>query len=181
MAEEATKKVADEAQKKLSGLEGWLDGIFGEKFPVQIPKAGREWIVKVSPWLALVGGILGLWASWSFWRAGHYVNQLVEWANTLSAAYGGTTTATHLGLMWYLALVVLLLQSVLLLMAFSGLKAQKRSGWNLLFLTTLVALLLGVVELFVSGYGFGNFLGSVIGAAISFYLLFQVRSYFKEA
>lgn len=179
MAEDATKKVTEDVSKKLSGLEGWLDGIFGEKFPLQLPKAAREWIVKVSPWLALIGGVLGLWASWSFWQAGHYVNKLVEWANTLSTAYGGTASTTHLGLMWYIALVVLLVQSVLMLLAFTGLRDRKKTGWNLVFFSTLVALVLGLVQLFVSGYGFGSLLGSLIGAAISFFILFQVRSYYK--
>jgi len=179
MAEDTTKKVTEDVTKKLSGLEGWLDGIFGDKFPVQLPKAAREWIVKVSPWLALIGGVLGLWASWSFWQAGHYVNKLVEWANTLSTAYGGSATSTHLGLMWYIALVVLLLQSVLMLLAFPGLRDRKKSGWNLIFLSSRVSLVLGLVQLFVSGYGFGSLVGSLIGAAISFYILFQIRSYYK--
>lgn len=178
MAEDTSKKVAKDVQKKLSGVEGWLDGIFGEKFPVQLPKAAREWIVKVSPWLALVGGVLSLWASWSFWQAGHYVNRLVDWANTLSAAYGGETVR-HLGAMWYLSFVVLLVQAVLLLLAFPGLRDHKKSGWNLVFLGSLVAVALGVVQLFVSGYGFSSFIGSLIGAAISFFILFQIRSYYK--
>lgn len=178
MAEESTNKTVEDVQKKLTGLEGWLDGIFGDKFPVQLPKAVREWIVKASPWLALIGGILSLWAAWSFWQAGHYVNRLVDWANTLSAAYGGTTV-THLGLMWYLSLVVLLVQALLLLLAFPGLRDRKKNGWNFIFYSSIVAVVLGVVQLFVSGYGFGSLLGSLIGAAISMFILFQVRSYYK--
>lgn len=179
MAEDTTKQVTDEARKQLTGLEGWLDGIFGAKFPVQIPKAGREWIVKVSPWLALVGGILSLWAAWAFWQAGHYVNRLADWANSLSVAYGAPVTSTHLGLMWYVALVVLVVQAVFMLLAFPALRDHKKRGWNLLFYSSLVALVLGVVELFVSGYGFGSLIGSLIGTAIGMFLLFQVRSYYK--
>lgn len=178
MAEDATKKVTDDVSKKLSGLEGWLDGIFGDKFPVQLPKAAREWIVKVAPWLALVGGVLSLWAAWAFWQAGHYVNELVEWVNTFSAATGAGTTS-KLGFMWYVALIVLLLQALLMLLAFPGLRDRKKSGWNLVFFSTLVAVILGLVQLFVSGYGFGSLVGSLIGAAISFFILFQVRSHYK--
>jgi hypothetical protein len=179
MAEDTTKQVTDEARKKLTGLEGWLDSIFGAKFPVQLPKAAREWIVKVSPWLALVGGVVSLWAAWAFWQAGHYVNQLANWANSLSAAYGVPTTSTRLGVMWYLALVVLVVQAVFMLLAFSGLRDRKKRGWNLLFYSSLVALALGVVELFVSGYGFGSLIGSLIGTAIGMFILFQIRSYYK--
>lgn len=180
MAEESSKKVAADVEKRLSGLEGWLDGVFGDKFPIQLPKAAREWIVKVSPWLALIGGVLSLWASWSFWRAGHYVNQWVDWANTLSAAYGGERV-THLGLMWYVSLIVLLVQAVLMLLAFPGLRDRKKVGWNLVFYSSLVSIVVGVVQLFVSGYGFGNLIGTLIGAAIGMFILFQVRSYYKKA
>lgn len=178
MAEDTSKKVSKDVQKKLSGLEGWLDGIFGEKFPVQLPKAAREWIVKAAPWLALVVGVLSLWASWSFWQAGHYVNRLVDWANTLSAAYGGDTVQ-HLGVMWYLSFVVILVQAAFMLLAFPGLRDRKKIGWNFVFYSSIVAVALGVVQLFVSGYGFGSLIGSLIGAAISFFILFQVRSYYK--
>lgn len=179
MAEESTKNVTADVQRKLSGLEGWLDGIFGDKFPVQLPKAAKEWIVKVSPWLALVGGVLSLWAAWAFWQAGHSINAVVDWVNTWSAAYGGTATASRLGFAWYLSLVVLVVQAALMLLAFPGLRDRKKNGWNLVFYSTLVALVVGVVNIFVTGYGFGSFIGSLIGAAISFFILFQIRGHYK--
>lgn len=180
MAEDTTTKTVEEAQKRLTGLEKWLDTIFGKKFPVQLPKDIRDTLVKIAPWLALVGGVIGLAASWGFWRSGHAVNQLVNWANQFSTALGGEAVTNRLGFMWYVSLVVMVVQSLLMLAAYGGLKEQKKIGWNLLFYSSLVSVVLAVAYLFTSGYGFFSFVGSLIGTAIGMFLLFQIRGHYVK-
>lgn len=168
------------ATESINAFENWLLGI-NKQLP-QIPQKGRDVIAQLTPWLALAGGILTLLSTWWFWQAGHAVNSLINYTNDLSRMYGGSVidTAPELGFTWYIALVLLVLQAILLLMAFPKLKEGKKSGWNLLFYSVLLGVLTGVIYLFTPSYGFSSLFGSVIGAAIGFYLLFQIRDHFSK-
>lgn len=185
MAEEVKQdnKTADakvEVQKNINALEKWLEGI-NKQLP-QIPKKGQDVLAQLAPWLALAGGIFTLASGWWFWQAGHAVNTLVEWSNELARTYGGTLvdTTPSLGLSWYLALILLLVQGVIMLAAFPKLKAGKKSGWDLLFYNVLLGVVIGVVYVFTPDYGIFSLFGSLIGAAIGAYLLFQVRGHFTK-
>lgn len=185
-AVKSAEKKAGEAAKaldaKLSGplapIEKALDDVFGEKSSITLPKNAKEGLVKIAPWLALIGGILGIFSAISLWRAAHYVNVWVDYANQLSAQLGGPTT-TRLGLMFWLSLIATIVFALLALLAFPGLKDRKKTGWNLAFYSALAQVVYGVISLFYSGGGFGSFLMSLVGAAVGFFLLFQVRSYYK--
>jgi len=128
-----------------------------------------------------VVGVLQLYAAWVFWHVAHGVNALIDYSNAISAAYGGPTTSAHLGLFYYLALLVLLVDGVILLLAAPGLKAMRKSGWNLLFYSLLINVVYGVVALFTSYGGLSHLLGAVIGSVIGAYLLFQVRDRFMKS
>lgn len=178
--EDKTTETKAEVQKNINALEKWLEGI-NKQLP-QIPKKGRDVIAQLAPWLALAGGVLTLLSAWWFWQAGHSVNELVDMSNNWSRMYGGPTieSTPSLGFTWYFALVLLVVQAVLLLAAFPKLKDGKKAGWNLLFYNALLAALIGVVYLFTPNYGFGGLFSSLVGAAIGFYLLFQVRDHFAK-
>ncbi len=168
------------ATESVNALENWLLGI-NKQLP-QIPQKGRDVIAQLTPWLALAGGLFTLLSTWWFWQAGHAVNSLINYSNDLNRIIGGSVidTTPDLGFTWYFALVLLALQAILLLMAFPKLKEGKKSGWNLLFYNVLLGVLTGLVYLFTPSYGIGSFFGSVIGAAIGFYLLFQIRDHFTK-
>ena len=83
------------------------------------------------------------------------------------AGLGALTTAAS-GFIVYL---FWLAYSVLLLAAFPGLKAKKANGWKLLFWSEAVSVIGSIVEL--------QFFSAVIVALIGFYLLFEVKSYYK--
>lgn len=174
---------ANAVSAKLSGplapLEKKLDEVLNNKAPFQIPKKGREAIVKYSPWIGLVVGALGLLAALTLWNAGHRVNQLVDFANQISATYGGHVATTHLGLSFWLSLILLILTSVVAIVAFPVLKARKKTGWNLLFYSSLLNFAYGLVSLFYDGGGFGNLVSSLVSTTIGLYILFQIRSYYK--
>lgn len=163
-----------------AGLEKWLDETY-KKLPIQLPEGARKWLADNAWWLTLIGGILSLWGAWGFWQAGHYLSSWARWADEVNRAYGvNTSSTTDLSVMWYVALAAMLVQAVLYLLAFSKLKEHKKSGWNLLFYSSLVSLVMGIVYIFVPGYGAGSLIGVAIGAIIGWFFLFQVRGKFVK-
>lgn len=164
---------------KTFGLERWLDETVNKNQPVQLPSGARTWIADNSWWLAIIGGVVSLWGAWSFWQIGHYLSGLNQLANEM-ARLSGSSYSTDLGVMWYVALAGLVVEGVLLLLAVPLLKDHKKTGWDLLYYVSLVSLFVGLVYLFVPGYGVGSLIGSLLGAAISWFFLFQIRSRFAR-
>lgn len=151
-----------------------------KKLP-QLPENGKKMLVEWMPWLSLVFGLLGLWAAWALWRLYDVASPYVEFANEISRVYGGDTVAYDKGLGFWISLLGLVAVAGLEVLAFSGLKARSKSkGWNLVFYAQILSLVVAVlsVVLSVDGYGLA---GTLIGAAIGFYLLFQIKSYYKDA
>lgn len=182
-AEQKASEAAAAVSAKLSGplapLEKALDGALGEKAAYKLPKSARDGLVTAAPWLSLVGGIAGILSAIGLWRAAHYVNQWVDYANRLSASFGGPTQTQQLGLFFWLSLIAMIVFAILALLAFPGLKARKKTGWNLAFYSALANVAYSVVSLFYSGGGFGTFITAALGSVIGLYLLFQVRSAYK--
>ena len=157
-------------------LEESLKEIFVDKAP-KLPENAKKILVQYAPWLSLIGGILTAWAAWSIWHWAHLANTYVNYANQINEAFGSNTIIDNrLGVGIWLSMLVLIVQAALLLLAFPGLRDHKKSGWNLVYYSVLVNLAYGIIVMFTSYGGFGSLVGAVIGAAISFYFLFQIRS-----
>ena len=131
------------------------------KFP-ELPKNAREVLVKIAPIISLVFGVLGVIVA---------ISGLGLLTATSPFAVMGGVQATSAYGTGFVAVLIYLVSSVLLLAAFPGLKAKKMHGWNLLFWSEAVNLLGGLVSL--------SILSAVIGAVIGLYLLFQIKSYYK--
>ncbi len=137
-------------------------GQWFDKFPV-LPKNWRETLVRITPILALIFGILGILVS---------INGLgVLTITSPLAAMGGAAGVGAYGT-GFIALLLYLVASVLLLAAYPGTKAKKIKGWNLLFWSEGVNLIGGLI-------GVTSIVSAIIGALIGFYLLFQIKSYYK--
>jgi hypothetical protein len=162
-----------------AGLEKWANEIV-RSLPFQIPEGGRKWLAENAWWLTLAGGILTTWGLWNTWRASQVVNQIGAWADQVSRSLGVATTTSELGFGWYIILAMLAAQAALMFMAFQPLKEHKKSGWNLLFYSSLVSTVMGVAYVFIPYYGFGSLIGMVIGVAIGWFVLFNVREYFTK-
>jgi hypothetical protein len=160
-------------------LENGLNEVLNKKAPYQLPQSSRVSIAKALWVIALVFGALQVLFAWFFWRDGHRVNELVDWANSWSTAFGGQTTASHLGVFFYVTLGILAVDGALMLLAVCGLKTLKKSAWNLLFYSLLLNVVYGVVRMF-SEYGddVSYLFGSLISSAVGAYFLFQVRDVF---
>lgn len=128
-----------------------------------LPKGVNDFIVSIAPWLALIFGVLAILSGVA--------------AFGFLSAFSGLAMAAGVGgyaLTAILASVVLLAQGVIDLLAFSPLKARKQRGWDLMFLGVVLSVVSSVVSLHV-----GSVIGGLIGGAISYYFLYQVKSYYK--
>ncbi len=144
------KKSTDQLQ---SMMEGWFKAL------PPLPANAVESIFKIMPILALVFGILGI----LFSVAGLGVLSFLA----PFAVFSGATPDYGLGIV---ATIGWLVASVMMLMAYPGLKAGKIGGWNMLFWSEVVGFVTGII-----GFSFAN----VIGGAIVFYLLFQLKPKYK--
>ena len=141
------------ANQIINTVEEWYS-----KLP-PLPRSWTEVIVKITPWIALVFGILGVLGSIAAFGILTVLSPFV-------ALGGGVGAATNGVIGSLLALV----SSGLLLAAFPGTRAGKMSGWNMLFYSEVVSLVSSVVFFSVGG---------VVGALIGFYILFQIKTHYR--
>lgn len=150
----------DKAKESMNALEGYLAPLFAN-LP-HIPQGGRDFIVNVAPWLALVFGVIGVWGGIKMLGFGGG-----EYADLMRIA-GYSSTAFMVGAIFNIA------SSALLLAGFTGLRAKTRNGWNMVFYSMVVSVAGGVVSVAL-GMMYG-LIGLLIGAFIGFYLLFEIRN-----
>lgn len=127
---------------------------FFSKAP-HLPAKWREVLVKIAPWLVLIFGILGV------------LGGLAALGVSPVATFGGVNYGTKL----LIAGVFTLVSSVLMLMAFPGLKARKYQGWRLFFWSEVVSVVASIISL--------DLVGAVLGFLIGFYILFEIKSHYK--
>jgi hypothetical protein len=133
-------------------------GEWFDKFPA-IPKNGREVLVKIAPIISLVFGILGILIG---------ISGLGILTIFSPVAFLGGATGYGAG---FLSALIYLVSSVVLLISYPGLKAHKYKGWKLLFWSQAIDLVGGLVSMAI--------ISAIIGALIGFYLIYQIRSYYK--
>ncbi|PID31041.1 hypothetical protein CSA80_00330 [Candidatus Saccharibacteria bacterium] len=157
-------------------LESQLNEVFGKQAP-KLPDNGKKILVEWLPILMLVCAAITVFAAWGLWSAATRTSGIVKLTNELSKAYGdGTVISTNELTPWvWSAIAFLGVMTALYLMAYNPLKARLKRGWDLLFYASLVSLAYSAVTLFVDGRGFGSLLFGLVGTAIGWWLLFQVR------
>ncbi len=141
------------AEKKETDYIKMLEDLFA-KAPA-LPKNIQEVLVQITPIFALIFGILGIIAGLSWFGSAPII------------AFIGVRP----GFLTLLTGVLTIAASVILLLAYSKVKARKMEGWRLLFWSEVVNLLSSLVV--------GGIVSVIIGALIGFYLLFQIKSYYK--
>lgn len=133
-------------------LQTW----FYDKAPFHLPDGVREFIVKFGPWVLLVLLVLSVPTLFVLLGLG-----------SLAMPFAGPAYAGGFGI----AAIGSIGGMILTALALPGLFARKQAGWQWLlyseFLSIATSLLLG------------NVFTAIIGGAISLYLIFQVRSYYK--
>jgi hypothetical protein len=127
------------------------------------PKDVKDFIVSVSPWLALIFGVLAILSGVSAFGT---VSVLSPFA-TLAGVHA-------FGFIAIISTVILLIQGVIELLAFSPLKSRKVKGWNLLYYSLVLSVVSPVISLEIY-----SILSSIILALIGYYFLYQIKSYYK--
>ncbi len=163
----------------LRPLENKLANLF--KGAPKLSNQTKESLANFWPWLALVAGLLQLLAAYWLWQAARVVDVFSDYVNTLSVSLTGQSAGLSSmdKTVIYVGVVMLAVDALLMLMAYPELKKRTKRGWDLLFLAAVINVAYAVLQLFTYSRGFGSFLGGLIGSAIGFYLLFQVREKYK--
>jgi len=160
----------------LNKIEAALAGLY--KGAPKLSQNAKKTIVSIWPIAALVFGVLQLWAAYVLWDWGRKVNQVLDVFNS----YLGTDIgARDLSVIYWLSLVVLVLDAILLLAAYRGLKARAKSGWNLLFYGALLNGVYGIFSAFNDYGGVGSLVIQLIVSAIVLYFLFAIRDQYSGA
>jgi len=128
-----------------------------------LPVSAKDFLVMVAPWAALILGVLALLGSISGLG-------LFSMFSSVAYMYAGAGYSTF----FLLSAVVGIVEGVILLLAFVPLRKRKIRGWNLLVWSEVLGVVGAVVSLSV-----GSIVWAVVVAAIAFYLLFQMESYYK--
>jgi hypothetical protein len=124
-----------------------------------LPQNAKESLVKYTPIIALIFGIIGI------------LVYLAGIATLTAIAPLALVTGVHGFGGGFFAIIFWLVSSILLFAAYSGTKARKISGWNMLFWSEVVYLIGSFVSL--------SIFNGIISALIGFYLLYQIKSYYE--
>ncbi len=159
----------------ITDLETALNDVFAKKAPA-LPKSGKDFLVKYVPYISLIIGLFSLASLWSLWHWAHVVNGLIDYANQLNRMYGTREVmASRMTIGIWISLLVLALEAFLYVAAFGPTKAREKTGWNLLFYAAVINIVYGFILMFTDYSGVGSFIGTLIGSALGFYFLFQIR------
>jgi hypothetical protein len=163
-------------------LENWLNNFIVNKTP-SLPEGVKNFIVKITPWISLLLAIILLIGVYGLWYWTHHAKQLVNSLNNYESQHGlaptSLTAIHHMTLLFWLDMVILSAEAAAYIIAFSGTLKRLKRGWNWLYYASLINLLYSII-IVLTGYGtFSNFLGGLLGTAISLYFLFQIRSKYK--
>lgn len=167
--------------RALEPLERNLDDFFVNQSP-PLPSNAKKALVYYLPWINLALGLLTLYSVYVIWHWAHLASNLINYANSISAAYGGPQISSNrLTFGIWLGLIVLALEAVLYIIAFPATRGRKKSGWNLMFYAFLINVVYGVVILFTDYGSLGTLIWTLIGSFVGLYLLFQIRGNYNTA
>lgn len=138
----------------------------GESLLEDLPHLPKDWvknIVKILPYLLLIGGIFSLVSGFQdLFAFGRNRAWIMHWMQIDRTYY-------------YVRAIFSILMAVLYLMAYKIIKNKEYEGWLLLFWAVILTLLEAIVLLIIGG---GSLVASVVGAAIGFYLIYEIRPEF---
>ena len=159
-------------------IAGWLKPI------PHLPIGLRKWLGENIWWITLIVvivsaiSVIGLIGS---------ILIAMSILGATTSFYGYNIVPGYSGL-WMLSSVVTLAFTVVTVIisgkAVEPLKTLKKRGWDLLFLAYVIGIASSVVGILISFnmyYFVGNLIGAAIGATISAYFLFEIRSQFNTA
>lgn len=144
----------------LKSLESEIEKVALNKSLPALPDSAKELLVKLAPWLAVIS--------------------MVILFPVILAAFGLSAIALpfsylgglHMGFSYTIGIVFSFGMIILQLLAIPGLFKRQEKAWRLMFYSTLLSLVQQALRF--------DIFGLVISGAISFYLLFQVKSKYSK-
>jgi uncharacterized membrane protein YhaH (DUF805 family) len=127
-------------------LEKELEPIFLEKFP-PFTDSVKEFLVQYGPYFILILSVIGLLGLLTAFGIG-------------GAAIGMGAVSIGMGFNFYVGIALGIITLIMYLMAFTPLRARKKSGWNLLYYALLIGIVSNLIQL--------SIIGAIIGALIGF-------------
>lgn len=143
-----------------------------------LPLNARVWLARYAWIICLVGGILTALQAILLLTGSILVSSL--YSPYGCGGYGNPncqSVGTGAGVFLWLAFAAAAVHAVIYLLAFTPLKKFAKAGWDLLLLGVLVWVVEGIFYVFTFD-GVGALIGSLVGAIISLYFLYQIRDYF---
>lgn len=128
----------------------------------QLPGSWRETIVSITPWIALIFGILGVLTSLGALGMSSVVSPLLVMGGGVKGASG-----------YFISILLSLVSSALLLASYPGTKKRLYKGWTFLFWSEIVSIVASLLG------GVGGIISAIIFGGIALYILFQIKSYYK--
>lgn len=153
MAQQGFTKTTDQVVARLETLNKGLPAL---------PVNAKELLVTVAPYFALIFGILGILGSIAAFGIFSAIAPFGVLYGVRGAAAAGSMVIVYT--------IVGLVSSALMLFAFPGLRSRKAQGWTLLFWSEVVSLVSSIAGVSITG---------ILFSLLGFYLLFQVKSYYK--
>src|SRR5690554_5542483 len=102
---------------QLKRAEDSLAGLF--KGAPKLSDSSKESVVKIWPWLALVGGILQLLAAVSLWRWARVASDVSEFYRAIGV---DSINADRWSVWVWISLIILIVEGIMLLIAFPRLQ-----------------------------------------------------------
>ncbi len=155
-------KNSNQLYSLVSQVDTTLDPYFTNKAP-QLPSNIRELLVTLTPYFTILGVVLAV------------IGLLVlvgvsAFASPFLLMFAGVSGASAVG-GEILSIIFMAVQAGLEAMAIPGLFKHQRSAWQLLFMAAIVGALYNLVTM--------NLISLVINFLISFYILYQIKGYYK--
>ena len=157
-----TQKNTD-LKQALGQLEDILEVYLVKKAPFSIPEKWKELIVQFAPYLTILGIIVSVPTVLAVLGLGALVSPFT--------AFLGPRYALSYGFNYVLSMIALAVVIVFEALAIPGLFKREEKAWRFLFYASLVNV--------VSGFFSGDWVGMIVGALLSWYVLFQVKEYYK--
>lgn len=152
----------------LTSLEALLYNWFVYRAPYQLPVGITGPLVQYGPWITLVLGIIAL-------------PVLLGALTFLSLFTAAAVYGYHPGVLYWLGILILLVQIIVMFVSIPMLLRRQRKGWLLLFYAEFINIAYGLVSAFAyAAFGLGTLIGTLIGAVVILYVLFQIRSYYTK-
>ena len=153
----------------ISQLEAFLEEYLVKKAPFAIPAGGKEFIVKVAPYLVIIAAVIAIPA---------ILFGLGVSAFLAPFAAVGYAMGYGFGFAAIISLIISIVALVMELVALPGLFKRTKGAWQLVFYASIVSL---VGSLFSVSTSYGNgIISTLICLIIGWYILFQVKDLYKN-